>query len=105
MHAGRAGGRARPGGANGPVPPARAPGSKAPGRRAPPRLTELRASVGAERRLVRLELLLGAELLGDLVPALLDVGHRLVAINLTGEQAGDRGVEHDLLVALVLRNA
>ena len=55
----------------------------------------------------RPQLLVPAQLVGDLVPARLDdLLHRLRRlVDLAGEELGDRRVEHHLLVVLVLRHA
>ena len=59
----------------------------------------------AEGSLVGRPLVVPAEFLGDLVPAGDDLLDRLVGRGLAGQRPVDRGVEHDLLVALVLRHA
>src|SRR3990172_11175541 len=59
----------------------------------------------AERAAIGLLLIVAPELVGDLVPPALDLRHRLLGRDLAGEHPVDGGVEHDLLVALVLRDA
>src|SRR5262249_16677930 len=59
----------------------------------------------AERRLVSLQLLVAADLVGGLVPAVFDRLHRVLGRQLARQEARDGGIENHLFVFLVLRDA
>src|SRR5687767_10499298 len=64
-----------------------------------------RGSARADGGLVDFELLLAADLVGELVPALLDGLYRGFLVDFPGQEAGNRLVQNHLLISLVLRNA